>query len=329
MVHSKRRVRHNYAHMPLLWPEYHPLDRLPDDDVLAVVSFGRDAVADALTVNVPIPQSGNPVAEVWRSRQPASRARSGSVDYVANGDVMIGAISARGDDTQATTARLYCEILAAVNGAGYPHLLRLWNHLGDINKEEGDLERYKRFSAGRHDALTSRGFRRETFPAASAVGTSQPGLLVYFIAAREPGVHVENPRQVAAYDYPTNYGPRSPSFARATVTRWDDSPILFVSGTASVVGHETKHPGNVEAQLDETMQNLDAIISEAGKKLDRKSVATDLAVAKVYIRSGADGDLIENRLRAALPKTQLLFLQADICRRDLLLEIDGVVRLGL
>lgn len=314
--------------MPLLWPEIHPLENVPSDDVLAVVAFGHPVRADALTVEVPILQRGLPVAEVWRTDRSSTRGQHANVQYASNGEVLFGSIRANGDDTHALTARLYDEIISAAKAAGYPHLLRLWNHVGAINEDEGQLERYKRFSAGRHDAMTSRGFDRSTFPAASAVGSPHPGLIVYFIAARHPALHIENPRQVAAYDYPECYGPRSPSFARATVTRWGNGgDILFVSGTSSVVGHETRHAGNVEGQLDETLRNLDAIIGEAAKKVDRRGAAADLSVAKIYIRRPADAELVCARLRSALPKTQLLFLQSDICRRDLLLEIDGVMRL--
>jgi chorismate lyase / 3-hydroxybenzoate synthase len=315
--------------MELLWPEYHPLERVPTEDVLAVVAFGHAPQTDALTVEVPIAQRGRPVAEVWRTDRLSIRGRHANVQYASNGEVLFGSIRANGDDTHALTARLYDEIISAAKAAGYPHLLRLWNHVGAINEDERQLERYKRFSAGRHDAMTSRGFDRTTFPAASAVGSPHPGLIVYFIAARYPALHIENPRQVAAYDYPECYGPRSPSFARATVTRWGNGgDILFVSGTSSVVGHETRHAGDVDAQLSETLRNLDAIIGEAAKKVDRCGSAADLSVAKIYIRRPADAELVCSRLRSALPKTQLLLLQSDICRRDLLLEIDGVVRLG-
>ena len=314
--------------MSLLWPEYHSIDEIPSDDVLAVVGFGDSITTDALSVAIPLPQRGRPVAEVWRSERPSKRGTHGNVAFATNGEVMFGSISGNGPDTNATSARVYDEIISAAEAAGFPHLLRLWNHVGGINENERDLERYKRFSAGRHDAMTSRGYAGKTFPAACAVGSSKPGLVVYFVAGKQPGVHVENPRQVAAYEYPPCYGPRSPSFARATVARLGGTPIVFVSGTSSVVGHDTVHAGNVEAQMEETLRNLDAIIAEAAKKVGSNRGLRDLAVAKIYVRRPADNEVLCARLREALPDTQLLFLQSDICRKDLLLEIDGVVKLG-
>ena len=316
----------------MLWPEYHPVQSIPADHVLAVVSFGGNVRTEALTANVPIPQCGEPVAEVWRTRADAKRGRFRSVEFATADDVMFGSVAGVGGDTHDVARRVYEDLVDAARSAGYPHLLRIWNHLGGINEAENGLERYKRFSAGRHDALVSRGFERHTFPAASAVGSSTPGLVTYFIAGREAGTHVENPRQVPAYDYPLEHGPRSPSFARGTIGAWNSHSIFFVSGTASVVGHETRHAGDVKAQIDETLLNLDHIISE-GWRTGASPVRTGeracppLAVAKVYIRRAADRETIISRLRQSLPNTQLLFLMSDICRRDLLLEIDGVVRL--
>src|SRR3990170_3468810 len=74
-------------------------------------------------------------------------------------------------------------------------------------------ERYQLFCAGRHDAFLAAGYHHDVdLPAASAVGMRGRGLIAYFLAAREPGVQVENPRPIAAYNYPPQYGPKTPSF---------------------------------------------------------------------------------------------------------------------
>ena len=38
--------------------------------------------------------------------------------------------------------------------------------------------------------------------------------------------------------------------------------MLFVSGTASIVGHETQHRGDVVAQTRETLANLSSVLAE-------------------------------------------------------------------
>lgn len=309
-----------------IWPEVAALDNVCRDDVLAVIGFG--IAPDGAAVTIPVRQLGAaPLAEVWRTSLPVTHAHCGDVSFSANGVVLVGSIAAADGRTDSLTTRLYDEILGTIRGAGYPHLLRIWNHVGAINEQEGDLERYKRFSAGRYEALTRGGFEHQQFPAASAVGMVQQGLTVYFIASRAPGMQVENPRQVAAYDYPPVHGPRSPSFARATVAQWNGSAMIFVSGTSSVVGHQTCHKGDVERQLDETLRNVETIVTEAAARIGRNASLDNLTVVKTYIRRAADYETIAPRLMAALPRSQHLFIESDICRRDLLLEIEGVARL--
>jgi chorismate lyase / 3-hydroxybenzoate synthase len=309
-----------------VWPEFVRTDDVEREHALAVVGFG-DALAGAC-VTISARQLGSfPLAEVWRTSLPIEKSRIGDVSFAANGAVLIGTISAADSETDLATARVYEQIVDAVRTAGYPNLLRVWNHVGSINEYEGDLERYKRFAKGRHEALTRCGYERQHFPAASAVGTTRKGLAVYFVASRAAGVQVENPRQVAAYDYPPVHGPRSPSFARATVAQWNGSAMIFVSGTSSVVGHETRHHGNVKAQLEETLENMRMIVAEAAARIGRKASLDHLTIAKTYLRNAADYERIAPLVTSQLRSTQHLFLESDICRRDLLLEIEGVARI--
>lgn len=233
--------------------------------------------------------------------------------WPANDDLLFGSIALEeGEPIERVVRRAYDAAIALVRERGYPHFLRIWNYVREINSVERGLERYQRFCVARHEAFAAAGYALAgDLPAASAVGTQSGGLVMYFIAAREPGRPIENPRQVSAYRYPPQYGPKSPSFARATA--WRD--LVFVSGTSSVVGHETLHAGDVVAQLDETLRNLDVLVGLA-----------NLRSAKTYLRRGDDYAIVAPRLTAALPQAALLFLEADICRADLLIEIEGIAR---
>ncbi len=210
---------------------------------------------------------------------------------------------------------VYSRLIDDVRNAGFPYFVRMWNYVGGINEYEADRERYQLFCAGRHDAFVDAGYHHDVdLPAASAVGMHGRGLITYFLAAREAGVQVENPRQVAAYNYPPQYGPKSPSFSRATV--WRDT--VFVSGTSSVVGHATVHHGDILAQLDETLRNIEVVLRATGRTF------TNVISAKTYIRDAGDYERIAARLEGVFPAN--LFLEADICRKDLLLEIECVAR---
>jgi chorismate lyase / 3-hydroxybenzoate synthase len=97
----------------------------------------------------------------------------------------------------------------------------------------------------------------------------------------------------------------------------------LISGTASIVGHVSQHPGDPLAQLDETLRNLNVLIERASQH--RSSGANVPMLLKVYVRDPAHVDTIAARVRAAFPNDPAIFLAADICRRELLLEIECVL----
>lgn len=273
-------------------------------------------------VVIDIPQLGGAtLAEVWFAQDAAQRRQQDGITIGEDGHLLFGALSASGDLPLETAARdVYARAIGLARSAGYPHFIRMWNHLGAINAIEDGRERYQRFCVGRHEAFEAAGYTfAGDLPAASAVGMDGEGLVTYFLAAREPGMQIENPRQVAAYCYPRQYGPKSPSFSRATIYRG----TVFVSGTASVVGHESVHIGDVGAQLDETLRNIEIVLARA---IDGGTLENIVAL-KTYVRHADDYALVAERLEAATPPdAHRIFLRSDICRADLLLEIEAIAR---
>ena len=291
------------------------------DDVLGVATFNvappLSDSADIPAVQVCTPVLGSNVYEVWRSSKRLESGRYARVHYRRSEDVLFGCISLpEPDGLPAATEAAYREIFATVNELGYPHLARIWNYLPQINVETDGLERYRQFNSARRNALIA--YRREltgNVPAACALGavTGSP-LVVYFLASRQAATAIENPRQVSAYEYPPQYGPK-PAFSRASIL----GDLLFISGTASIIGHETVHAGDVAAQTRESLANIEALLSEA------KRFSLDSLAYKVYVRNTSDLPVIQSQLHATLgPKAQVLYLQADICRLDLLVEIEAV-----
>ncbi|MBV9492698.1 MAG: hypothetical protein JOZ54_00505 [Acidobacteria bacterium] len=278
-----------------------PLDALaPADDLLGIVTFGARHPLASLEVMGMRQLGPELVAEVWCGE-----------------GFVFGTWSSEDDDVERASRAAYDEILRTTAERGYPHLLRAWNHVRGLNIGNGDEERYRRFCAGRHDAFDAAGWTNRMLPAASGIGMREGSLAIYYVAGREAGRNVENPRQVSAYDYPRQYGRRSPSFARATVS----GDLVFVSGTSSVVGHETLHKGDVDAQVDETIANLDAVLREAGTE----GVGA-LHLVKTYVRHAEDYPRIKERLERVLPAAKAMYLESDICRADLLVEVEGIAR---
>jgi chorismate lyase/3-hydroxybenzoate synthase len=225
---------------------------------------------------------------------------------------------------QAASREAYRRIFRLLDAERVPHLWRVWNYLDGINQETHGLERYRQFNVGRQDAFLEyhRGATGNV-PAACAIGLAGGPLSIAFMAGEVPEVPVENPRQVSAYNYPADYGPRSPTFSRAVLAYLPGQEILFVSGTASIVGHQTVHPGDAAGQCREALANVEAVLGEANRRCLSAPFAAGELAYRVYVRRVADFPAIRSTLAALLGKADIVYVQADICRRDLLLEIEA------
>lgn len=314
---------------------YVPAERalgLDEQGLLIAIHYAAGdahAACDTARIAVPVEPLGPALVEVWRSSEPVVRGAQGGISFSRNDGALVGHLRIAEQDYEnldAATCDAYRRIYACARAQGYPYPLRIWNFFRAINRYEGELERYQAFCLGRHRALEMPMARSLLLPAASAIGTYSGGLQIYFLAAREAGEQVENPRQVSAFRYPPHYSPKSPSFSRAVVKRWGAVTHCYISGTASIVGHETRHTSDTLAQLDETLNNLESLLRHAA---DRHSLpihsVRELSALKVYVRDSADRNAIAARIRAALgAELPVLLLRGDICRADLRLEIEGL-----
>jgi len=234
--------------------------------------------------------------------------------------------------------RLVFEQLAA----RHLYLLRIWAAVPRIHAGHGDLDRYMVFNAGRFAAFSAWLGGREEFSrsvtTASAVGSSESTLQIHCLASREPGVPVDNPRQVPAYRYSRQFGPLPPCFARATLlpSSAEECALVMVGGTASIVGEESRHQGDLGGQIDETLRNLAAVVAAAsaraaGAAQEDRPESLWLASyrqLRLYHRekSGRD-EIVDRVLEAFTGVSRVEVRQAELCRRELLVEIEGLAEL--
>jgi enamine deaminase RidA (YjgF/YER057c/UK114 family) len=291
-----------------------------------------------LQLQAPILDGAHVACETW-SILPFAKALAygthGAIDYRFNDELLFGVITvpeglpaqhkAGIAPLQYATESAYRQIFELMGALDYPYIYRFWNYMADINVVSHGLERYRQFNVGRKDALlASKPEVASQLPAACALGLAAGPLTIAFLLGRKAAVAVENPRQVSAYDYPEEYGPRTPSFSRATLLRNGQQDILFISGTASIVGHQTKHEDDVEAQTMETLANLEAVIAEANRMLGKPEFGLRDTFMRVYVRSTADLPLVRDAMQRYLGGAfKAVFIQADICRQELLLEIEA------
>jgi len=300
----------------------------PGQAAVCLIRFGTpepaaDRALFCIDTHLPAVPADAALAEQIRFAEGAllSGGTDGAVSYLHSPHWLLAQIHVPLDqaaDVAAITEQAYLELFSAQHALGFPHVARLWNYLPDINCGQGDAEVYKQFCWGRHRAFSRLAIAPAQFPAASALGRQDGGLLVYMLAAAEPCIHIENPLQTSAYCYPREYGPASPSFARASLA----GDTLFISGTASILNAQSYHQGDLVKQAELSCQNIQRVIEQA--QLQTAATFT-LRLAKVYLRSGADRAQVQHLLPAWLgPECALLWLEADICRAELLIEIEGI-----
>jgi chorismate lyase/3-hydroxybenzoate synthase len=304
------------------------------DSILGVIGYGADRPASLpelcpfARADLP-PIDGVPVFEVWTAPTPATYRTAGPIHGAISDDLVFGLVELDqkpGVAFQSAVSRAYVGIFDFLNETGFRVPIRFWNYLPKIIGDENGLERYRRFNIGRYDAFSAR-LLLPVPPVASAVGGQGGSPLIYFLGARKAAKTIENPRQVSAYNYPPIYGPRSPRFSRASIAQSNGVSSLMISGTASIVGHETRHHDDPAAQIAETLENISAIIQSAGQEAFGPRVGR--WALKAYIRDPALLDIVRTAVdRMFGADCERIFLHADMCRPELLMEIEALCSTG-
>jgi chorismate lyase/3-hydroxybenzoate synthase len=273
------------------------------------------------------PANGKPCVEGWWYRGDVSYRIEDGIriaeceDYTA---MVAQVVEDHPTGISHLTRDVYLCLLNAFRNARHKHIVRIWNYFPEINHGEGDQERYRQFSIGRAEAYDRLGLSDKQSPPGTAIGSLEGDpLSVIAIASSLPFNLVENPRQLSAYSYPEYYGPRSPRFSRGGLLKTADGGLFLASGTAAIVGHASTYPHDVVEQSRETFRNLDSLLLNAGVQTGVQG----MKAARVYMRNCDDLPAIRQAVEAELGVDAVppVYLQGHICRRELLLEIDGVI----
>jgi chorismate lyase/3-hydroxybenzoate synthase len=214
--------------------------------------------------------------------------------------------------------------------------VRFWNHIPGIHQQmDAERDRYMVFNAGRFRAFCDWFGGADQFAGriatASGVGHRGADLVIHCLAARERGKPVENPRQIPAFRYSKKYGPLPPCFARAMIVPGltGSGRTLLVGGTASICGERTVHRNLLAQQMRETLANLASLIVAADPTLAEADALAAFTHVRVYYPRGKDARSIDKATRNAFVGAEHVeLLPADLCRAELLVEIEGIASLS-
>ncbi len=308
----------------------------PNADSNLLVAF---EFSDASRVRPPgVVATGLPVlskqgsVESWWYEGPVVRRENGSAQVSICEDYTVVCVQV--EDTPATCLReltrsAYADLLAAVDSTKHKQIVKIWYYFDEINTGDDDDERYRQFSVGRAQTFSDFNISTQSAPAGTAVGTHGFGkLTLVAVSSSRKYQAAENPRQISAYRYPRQYGPSSPFFSRSGLVYGEDHNMFIISGTAAIVGHESLYPFDLERQAAELFRNL-AELRSAAAGLAPAINLPDLdaaSVLRVYLRDPAHLDAAAKMVQKNLRRTlnNVAFVRGNICRRELMIEIDGI-----
>lgn len=229
------------------------------------------------------------------------------------------------------------------NGFDYCDIVRQWNYVENITMlddlADKQLQNYQIFNDIRTLFYNKSDFVNG-YPAATGIGIENGGCCIEVIALKQKNEKtvfpITNSLQVDAHNYSENVlvgkaiaeikKVSTPKFERAKAMYINDFGLLFVSGTASIVGEQTVFPDNVEKQTITTIENIEHLISVNNLIKNKITVTShpELINYRVYLKNKADYKTVKLLCDAHFGIKKCIFVKADICRSNLLVEIEAI-----
>ena len=245
------------------------------------------------------------------------------------------------DDTRAAAEAAFDTVIQILEKEkmSADDIVRQWNYIGNILQMKNNLQNYQIFNEVRGEYY-QRYRTLKRYPAATGVGMNHGGVIID-ITAFQPAasvslVAVKNPGQINAYEYGqqvlkgfSDKG-RSfrnpPQFERGLLITGEGRSVLLISGTASITGQETVGTGDVEKQTVVTIDNISKLTDPCriGQLIAHPGLpGKKYGFLRAYIKRQNDFASVRRICEKYFPDVPVSYIEADICRDDLLVEIEG------
>lgn len=284
---------------------------------------------------------GGPGVKVERFNPHLVAVESDGIRWVHCGGIY-GDSAGDGPYAESLTAFQRMQRQLAQAGVGMDQVVRTWIYVNQITAGEDGRQRYQELNRARTDFFQDIHFGARArapwapptiYPASTGIGTQGTNITMSCMAldSKRPDVFImplENPQQTPAFDYQAKYSPQSPKFSRAMAVVQGHFVSTLVSGTASIVNSKTFYPGDVAKQTRQTLENIERLIApENFARHGLKGAGAtlqDVAKLRVYIKHAEDYEKCREICEERLPGAPAIYLHADVCRPDLLVEIEAV-----
>ena len=227
----------------------------------------------------------------------------------------------------------------------FGEVVRQWNYIeGIIDQQldkEGIQQNYQIFNDVRSIYYSKASFDNG-YPAATGIGMSSGGIILEFIAAKNTQevdiVPIKNPSQVDAHRYSGEVlvgkpideisQKTSPKFERAKYTKVNNIGQIYISGTAAIRGQQSVADQNAKEQTIITIENINELISKANLSnygIELNSHLLTPSYLRVYVKEEKDVADVKEICEKSYPDVPAIYLLSDVCRNDLLVELEGIV----
>ena len=199
-------------------------------------------------------------------------------------------------------------------------IVRQWNYLERITDITHGNQCYQDFNDVRTLFYASSAWE-SGYPAATGIGTQYGGILIDFnaVSGEVDIVPLDNDWQRAAHVYSdevlishradTEKG--TPKFERGKSVSDRRQEVIYISGTAAIRGEESVTTGDVLLQTEITLENIQHLIGLEEGRENLPEHSGKLGLLRVYLKNEEDA----------------AYLYADVCREELLIEIEGIAYL--
>ena len=318
--------------------------------------FGEKAPVFSYAAQPPLEQDTLIVETFEVEREPGTRIdykRQGDLPYIivqnekskklfvggAMADSLNDSIRVQADQVFAKLNRIFVQ-----EGMSVSSIVRQWNYIEQITKMDGLHQHYQEFNDSRTHFYASANWD-DGFPAATGIGTSFGGVMVdleafCYTAPEDRIIPLNNSLQVPAFGYSGQVlvgeedkelkQKTTPKFERAKLVVENGNGLVYISGTAAIRGENSLAGVGVKEQTRITLENIEHLVSDETLNpvnIRKKGEASFLSM-RVYLKERSFLEEVRKVMMEKYAHLPVIYLLADVCREELLVEIEGLARVS-
>ena len=223
--------------------------------------------------------------------------------------------------------------MLSTNGFKPSNIYRQWNYIPGITVMNDGSQNYQEFNDARSIFYGSDSWTNG-YPAATGIGTNAGGVVVEVCAIKGEkctNKPIDNPLQIAAHNYSQQVldGKVIEQLSKKTTPKFERARLLgntvLISGTAAIKGECSNYSTNAVEQAAETMEIMDRLTSK--ENIPAENNGSQYNLLRVYVKRENDIPAVSRYMQQNYPDAQKHYLVADVCRPELLIEIEGTAHI--